>query len=1368
MPEREPILSARDVSRAYANGDTVTQVLHDVNLHVYEGELLVLLGESGSGKTTLMHILAGMDAPTSGCVEFKGGALTGASEQELATYRRAHVGFVFQSHNLMPNLTTRQNVQLAAELVSDPLSSDEALALVGLKDYGDRLPSELSGGQRQRVAIARALVKQPQIIFADEPTAALDHESSAEVLDVIRRVASAGTTVVMVTHDEQVCELADRVARIRDGRLTEVTERVSGEPEAEPAPTKEQWPRYGWRHRTAWVADLLTTIRATIVPFLSVLAFALLGVGMFLGVQWVSHSLTQMADQMMAEAQGHDVEITFPYGLTQDDLAQLAALEGVDDVEARYLGYRQISSEEGDLVLRVESLPRRIDRLVDVEGHLPRNEHEIALDRAWATSRGLSVGSTVTFDDAADGAQASDSKEASSSKDSSASKDAKSASDSQALPSAGDAAQQFLASSYTVSALVSSPSFICSDSYSYGSSPTASGAVDGLAWVTEDAFNQDAYYGARPYVVLRSQALEGLPSFDEAYRTRAAELKARVSELGDKLANQRFSQLYQEHADLVADAEKRLAEARKQLSEGQAQVEQGTRELEEGRSALEQQRAAAQRDLASARSQLDAGKRAYDAALAEHRQAQAQFDEAQQAVALVEQRVSEAQGLISSYGAELQRLQELWKSGAISFEQYRDQIDSAGAAVTAELAGYGVTLPFPLNVDFAEQFLAQEGDILERVRKLEFSAYGYTLTLDSAPGVMSGVQAQLDAAAATLAQTKARLDQAEAELAEAQARYERESARAQELLDASERELAQSREQLSAGEKEIQEKDAELAEGREALDQLRTYRWVVLERSYNGGMLVLDSYVYIMRNVRWTMALPFLVVGLLVCYAAVGRMVHDHQELIGTKKAMGFTQAEVTSFYLAYSGLAVLLGVALAVPLALYVVQGVIASALGAYFVRPFEPFLQPSDIAVLGLVQLGLIGLSTWVTTSHVVRRQAADLLSGETPSAAHGRFYERWKLWKRLGLLGQTIVSNCVNDVRRVVATVVGVAGCAALVVTAVTLYDNVYRSNQRMNEAVFHYDTIVCIDQTEQALKDTRAALEGAGMVATPVYSSLYTLEQPDGKLSTANVIVPADLDEFAGLYSTRIVGERTDEHGMIINMSYRDHLGAQLGDEVILTDAMGNSHTLPISGFFEYYYALCQIIMEPELFEQSFADLPVPNRLFVDSKGQGAARVSELLEGVEGYQATINNYENLQSNFNDFFTVARAVVGVYLALAAVMAFVVLLNLDVMMVNEKKRELVVLMVNGFSVRQAKAYIWHDAVLLTLLGILCGLVLGGVLGQWTVLSVESRDTLYMHDVSWLAMGLGALVSAVFSAMALLIALRRIPKLQLSDLNRL
>ena len=219
----EPILRGRKLCKSYGSGEAIVHALRDVDLDVTPGEFVVLLGASGSGKSTLLNILGGLDTPTSGELLFQGQPLTGASEEVLTTYRREHVGFVFQFYNLIPSLTVSENVALVTDIARDPLPVDEALALVALTPRRDHFPSQLSGGEQQRVAIARAIAKRPQLLLCDEPTGALDYATGKLVLEVIARInQELGTTALVITHNAAISGMADRVVRLADGRIASI------------------------------------------------------------------------------------------------------------------------------------------------------------------------------------------------------------------------------------------------------------------------------------------------------------------------------------------------------------------------------------------------------------------------------------------------------------------------------------------------------------------------------------------------------------------------------------------------------------------------------------------------------------------------------------------------------------------------------------------------------------------------------------------------------------------------------------------------------------------------------------------------------------------------------------------------------------------------------------------------------------------------------------------------------------------------------------------------------------------------------------------------------------------------------------------
>lgn len=206
--------------KTYKMGEVEVHALNGVNLDLWPGEFVVLLGPSGSGKSTLLNILGGLDAPTSGDVFYRGEKLTAFNDAALTRYRRDHVGFVFQFYNLIPSLTARENVALITEISPNPLDPTEALKLVDLDDRMNHFPSQMSGGEQQRVAIARAVAKRPDVLLCDEPTGALDVHTGVLVLDAIQRVnAELGATTAVITHNAVIAKMADRVIHISDGRV---------------------------------------------------------------------------------------------------------------------------------------------------------------------------------------------------------------------------------------------------------------------------------------------------------------------------------------------------------------------------------------------------------------------------------------------------------------------------------------------------------------------------------------------------------------------------------------------------------------------------------------------------------------------------------------------------------------------------------------------------------------------------------------------------------------------------------------------------------------------------------------------------------------------------------------------------------------------------------------------------------------------------------------------------------------------------------------------------------------------------------------------------------------------------------------------
>lgn len=626
-----------------------------------------------------------------------------------------------------------------------------------------------------------------------------------------------------------------------------------------------------------------------------------------------------------------------------------------------------------------------------------------------------------------------------------------------------------------------------------------------------------------------------------------------------------------------------------------------------------------------------------------------------------------------------------------------------------------------------------------------------------------------------LAQGEDTLDQKQSEYDEAKATYEEKLSE----YESGEKDIEQAKADLEEARKTLDEKEAELSDANAQLDKAKEklagmveYEWIVFSRLESGGVQNIDSVTSIMGNVCWAMASLFVLVGLFVCYSAVSRLVYDEVTQIGAKKALGFHEGEITFMYLSFSGIAVLVGTLLASAMAILMVQGIMNPVAASSFTLPsYPPYVSLPDLLVGGGIEMVLILLSTWLAAHGLLKRNAVDLLSGDQQTNAKEHVWERTKLWQGMSLFSQTVVNNCINDKRRVAATLIGVTGCTALIVTAITLANNVAHSFERQYEDIYGFDTLVYLDtRVDGALDSVTEVLDDYGLTSAPAHVEKLQVRQPNGYRSSTMLFVPTDPASFDEVYHLlSLSGEPADINadGIWISAAYAEHMHVGAGDEVRVTEGTGRTHAFTVAGVFECYVLRNEFVLSKANYVDAFGAEPTTNVILANKGKLNLDKLREALLQTDGYDTLVDDYTNNAYGFNELATLLNTVVLVYLMLSALMAVVVLLNLDIMFVTEKKRELIVLMINGFSARSAKAYIYRDSIALTIIGILLGVVFGALMGSMTIGALEPSYGYFIKAFNWLASGVGIVGSALFSAAVLLWSLRMIPRFDLTDINR-
>ena len=1087
--------------------------------------------------------------------------------------------------------------------------------------------------------------------------------------------------------------------------------------------------------------------------------FAALGVGIFLGISWAGPALENAADAMFDKGSYHNFQILYPYGLTENDLAQLAEVEGVTEVEAGFQCFETIHKDNRKYTVKVQSIGETVDTPIIVEGDLPTKPNEMAFHAESAKMLGVSVGDTITFDSS--GTESSEETAASSD-------------NAETDSLLGGFKEPLRTNSFKVTAIVDNADYVAKASATYGISSSPSGTVDSVAWVVDDAFDPSSFQNGYPLVNVRCDSLENLNTFGDDYVQASNRAIDPIQALGTVLATARYDDLHGQAQKKIDEAQAKIDNAEADIAKGETEIAEGEIQLEQGRAELQQKRAegqamldAAYETLMDGEAQKAEGESKLDDARAKVAAGQQEIDAADSMIAQAEEEVADAESYKKTCDADL-------AAGKITQQEYNKRLDDRGAQANADIQPFarevGVNVP-PITHENYEDALQAAHLALSSSDELPVEVEGETMTLGEARQRLEDAKNQLADAEAEYDQKVAELNDGWSKYYDGQATLEYETAQGEQQIADGEARLEDAKRQVEEGKQLVAENKPKLEQAKLDLASMQKYDWTVMPRAYNAGAAEVSTFSGVTDNLSISMAALFLIVGLLVSYFAVSRIVHEQVTQIGTKKALGFRRREITISYLWYSGIAVVVGAIVGAIVGYIVVEGIIGGVLADMFAFGSYPaYFGWGLFLIMTLIELVLVLGATYLACRSILKEHAVELLKGEKPPTGKTRFYEKWAIWEKLPLFVQTIVNNCVNDKRRVLSTIVGVAGCTALIVTAITLNNDVMKSYDAHYANVYGFDTIAYAESVpDDAIDNVESALQRKGATTAQASKKRFLMVQPDGESGTMQIIVPADEEAFERLYHVNPTTEGTFDlsgEGAWVSQAYADHFGAKVGDSIVIDGGDGIKHEVPILGFYEFWLTYHEMVVSKDYYEKEFEAI-WPNVVFAQTGDTDFAEIEQAVSNIEGFDSIVDDATYQYGNFETFSSVSSAVVVIYLVLATLMAIVVLLNLNVMFIDEKKRELIVLMINGFSVKDARHYISYDSIVLTALGIIVGLVLGCIMGSITVMSIEPSTGVFIKSPDIWAILIGIVGSAVLAIIMALIALRRIPKFKLTDINK-
>lgn len=1162
--------------------------------------------------------------------------------------------------------------------------------------------------------------------------------------------------------------------------------------------------------RSAFFKDTVRSVTHSLGRFIAIAVIAALGTGFFAGLRMTGQDMLLAGDEYYDGTNLCDARVVSTVGLDQSQVDQLRAVAGVDGVMPAYEADATSDVAGEQCTLRFHSLD------VDAAKACSYTEASAVSDDADYINRPLLV--SGSWPEAPD--------ECLLSADQVWPGEVKLGDKVRLLEGMQDLDKTFSVREFTVVGFVHSSYYTCSTNA--GATSLGSGRLTSYVYVPADAFAQDYPYTEAFITVESARELQW---GTDAYRAKVDEVVDRIDGMSDELAAGRVDDLRSEAQEKLdekraefeqkkADAQAQLDDAQATLDDSKAQLDAAARKLESSRatiasseaeltdgqaqyesgvSALVQKRADASAAFDQAQKQIDDGWASYEDAVGTRAGLVEKCDEANEGlgqlndgIAKAEAGIAQAQVNIDSLTATIAQLQAELDALDPAAEGYAEQkaaLEAQKATCEQKLAEAQAALP---------ALEAQKADLEGKKTTTEVGIQQLDDGIAQIDAQVAGVPERLDAAASELAAQKVAAEQG---FADAQAELDAAATR----LDAGRRQLADGKAQLAAGQSEYDDglaqwkagaeelaakraeaqgefadAESQLTDAQAKVDDIaaRDAAVYTLDLTKNIGAESFRSDAGRIDKIAQVFPLIFFLVAALVSLTTMTRMVDEDRVLIGTYKALGYSKAKISSKYLLYAAVASGIGSAIGIVVLSIFLPWFIMGAYAIIYPLPCRPV--PIDVGI-ALASAGLgVGITvaaTWAAVSATLREKPSELMLPRAPKAGKRILLERVKpVWRRMSFSWKVTARNLFRYKRRLCMTIIGIAGCTALLLTGLGLQNAINDIIDKQFGELYHYNATVRMDaDVTDAQRDAvvgRVAADSQGdrawIFADNAVARIAGATDDDDQ--RVEIDVPQDENAFGRLVTmrTRLGHEPlalTDD-GALITEKLATRLGVKAGDVIAVYDedtignATGEPREVRIDGVIEYYIGQV-VIMSPEAYKKVFGQEPAPNALYAgvseDAKVRSALSADVL--GMDGAKTLIYNDETI-SSYRNMLKSVDSVVVVLVVAAALLAFVVLYNLTNINIAERVREIATLKVLGFKPHEVDAYIYRETLLLALIGAVAGLVLGVYMEGFVVVTAEVDQVMFgreIHPQSFLLAFALTMVFAVAVTVAMRGKLRRI-----------
>lgn len=1100
------------------------------------------------------------------------------------------------------------------------------------------------------------------------------------------------------------------------------------------------------------VKDATRNIKKNLLSWISVVFIAAMAASSYLGICYSAESMRNAGDSFYQRTSFRDFEVTSSLLLTGDDIDALAADEDVKDVEGIYFANAKVSGGDVHENVNVVSVSERINIPEIVEGGLPQKADECAVEQTIAEKLGYQVGDTIT-----------------------------------ACDNSGETPKFLKGTEYKITGIVLHPDHLAKPDFAPGNR---------YVLVAPEAFDDEQLDGCymRAEIVLKST--EGVNRFSNDYKKKTDATKERLNALADERAALRTAEVRDKYQQKIDEGQEKLDDAKEKLDNGKSELEKGKDTISEN-----------EEKLKSAKSELDSGKKTLDSSKSKLDSAQGTLSSSKNKLDAAEYELYTSDQKLSSAKAELDSNKAKLDAAKDELDANKEKLDEA-----EEELSFAKEL-----LDIAEQALAEAKSLtpeqLEELTPEELEAYQEILA--AAEELYNQGLAEYNAGKQQYDEGKAKYDSALSQYEDGKAKYdsaveqyenglaqynagsaeyysglsqyqsglaEYNSGKAQyesglatyntnkQKYDNGVTELEEGKNTLSDKEKEYNdaveeyEKNVQkLEDAKEELAELKDCSWFVFDVGSNGGYMHLSLSAKSISNLSITFSLFFVVIAALVIYTTIKRIVDEQRSLVGATKALGFYNREILGKYLVFGISATIVGALIGIVAGYFVIQGVVLNSYGnMYVIGQIPPGIMvgTSILAVCLAIVLAIVAVT--ISCKSLMRSSAMELMKEKMPKA--------WKSSKNSksggSLYSRLILRNMRSDLARVIVTTVSVAGCCALLVIGFTLRGSVSSVADKQYGEIVKYDERLTFNPgtSDTVEEEIEAILNDAGTKWVKAQSGFCAFKA-DSDVEYTDLIC-GDMEALSEFYNFKTwktdSNIPTDADGVFIQCRTTETSGKNEGDEIIIYDNTMTPNNVRVAGVFNNYMGR-NMMMNEASYEKYFGEKPEMNTYFLYLNGADKDALTEKLNQVKGYESLTPAAED-KGKLELVTNVFNKVAILLLVIAGLMAYFILLNITKMYVNQKTRELTIMRINGFTVKEVKRYLNIETIITSTIGIILGIAVGALMGYIVIRFIEMPHAQFVRTPFFLGWLISAAITALFTIIITKFGTRKVKDLKLTD----